>query len=387
MNKPKVLYFMLRPDEKDQITGGAWSALHILSHVEKYEPFIVTTERDLLTDKIESMGIPYTIVEEDYLQRDFRKRSLVGKVMTILRILYYNYRLWRVIKRVNPAMVQTDEMGAMMVFLSAKLAGKKLVIYVRNAFRGERLKWVYRIPMIFSDSIVAISNELSRYLAREGGRIIGKKVVQIYNSVDFQRIDEVKKEKTKQLCRAELGIHADIIAIGIVAAVTAVKRQEEFLRHVAERFNHDDQIFFYFIGGTKEKLYHERCSQVINKLNLTRAIFVGFQPNVYMWYQALDIVCLPSGREGVPRAVIEASAFDLPVVAFNIPGCREAVINGETGFLVDTFDEFAQRLNTLINTPELREHMGSRGCEHARKTFNVTENTRQLESLYDSLLK
>ena len=100
---------------------------------------------------------------------------------------------------------------------------------------------------------------------------------------------------------------------------------------------------------------------------------------------ALDIVCLPSEHEGLLRTVIETATCGLPVVAFNIPGCREGVIHEETGFLVDTFDEFAQRLRELINSPELRERMGSRGYEHARQTFDVTENTRRLEALYESL--
>ena len=60
-------------------------------------------------------------------------------------------------------------------------------------------------------------------------------------------------------------------------------------------------------------------------------------------YQGLDLFVLPSHREGLPRTLVEASAMELPIVATQIRGCREVVVPGETGLLVNTIGRIAVR--------------------------------------------
>ena len=74
------------------------------------------------------------------------------------------------------------------------------------------------------------------------------------------------------------------------------------------------------------------------------------------YYAAMDVLALPSHREGFPYAILEASAMELPVVATRVPGCVDAVVDGVTGTLVPAFDALAlaDAIAGYMEDPQLR---------------------------------
>lgn len=101
-----------------------------------------------------------------------------------------------------------------------------------------------------------------------------------------------------------------------------------------------------------------------------------------------DIFCLPSYREGVPNALIEACACGLPIVTTDVPGCRDVVTHGVNGLLVPVKDAFAlaDALETLLTSPELRQSMGTAGREIAINKFSITKVNAETLSVYKLLL-
>lgn len=90
-------------------------------------------------------------------------------------------------------------------------------------------------------------------------------------------------------------------------------------------------------------------------------------------YRDAHIVCLPSYREGLPKVLLEASAIGRPIVATDVPGCREAVIEGVNGFLVPARQSgpLAEALRCLITNPALRQTMGQKGRAMAEAEFSI----------------
>jgi glycosyltransferase involved in cell wall biosynthesis len=84
-----------------------------------------------------------------------------------------------------------------------------------------------------------------------------------------------------------------------------------------------------------------------------------------------DIFCLPSYREGLPKAILEAMASGIPCVSTDVPGCRDVVRNGDTGILVPPRNaaELAAAISTLIGTPTLRLAMGANGRQRVLDEF------------------
>jgi glycosyltransferase involved in cell wall biosynthesis len=101
------------------------------------------------------------------------------------------------------------------------------------------------------------------------------------------------------------------------------------------------------------------------------------------------IACQPSSyREGLPKSALEAMASGKPLVATNIPGCREAVADGVTGFLVPPRDAvaLAAALARLIDDPTLRARMGAAGRARVEENFSDAIICEKTLAVYDSLV-
>jgi glycosyltransferase involved in cell wall biosynthesis len=100
------------------------------------------------------------------------------------------------------------------------------------------------------------------------------------------------------------------------------------------------------------------------------------------------VVCLPSYREGVPKALMEAAACGRAIVATEVPGCRDVVRNGQNGLLVPARDSksLESALRALIESPSLRARFGARGREIAVREFSQAVIIRETLNVYRELM-
>jgi glycosyltransferase involved in cell wall biosynthesis len=100
-----------------------------------------------------------------------------------------------------------------------------------------------------------------------------------------------------------------------------------------------------------------------------------------------DCVVLPSYREGTPKALLEASSMGTPVIATDVPGCRQAVDDGLTGYLVRPRDasDLAEKMTRMLELPEdQRRAMGARGREKMTSQFDERlVISRYIEAIHD----
>lgn len=122
--------------------------------------------------------------------------------------------------------------------------------------------------------------------------------------------------------------------------------------------------------------------------SLTYIDCIGYQRDMIPLYHRSDIVCLPSYREGMPRALLEAQACGCPVVTTNVPGCRESIIDGKSGLLVKkgSSEELVKALEKLILDKSLREKMGCAARQFAEESFSIKDIVNKTIELYDELL-
>ncbi|SHF51833.1 Glycosyl transferases group 1 [Caldanaerobius fijiensis DSM 17918] len=120
--------------------------------------------------------------------------------------------------------------------------------------------------------------------------------------------------------------------------------------------------------GTKQKIeLYLQDEKLRNRIILT-----GTRNDIPELLKISDFFILPSYREGMPRSIIEAMAMGKPVIATNIRGCREEVVNGETGFLVDVNSpkEIYEATRKLLDDESLAKKLGDNGRKRAEKFFN-----------------
>ena len=117
--------------------------------------------------------------------------------------------------------------------------------------------------------------------------------------------------------------------------------------------------------------------------------WLGQQNDMPALYQQVDIVCLPTRyREGIPVALLEGAACGKPLVATDMPGCREIVHSGENGFLVPPGNEsaLARVLEKLLLDPALRQRFGLYGRELVESRFSSTKVIADTFVVYKELL-
>jgi len=104
--------------------------------------------------------------------------------------------------------------------------------------------------------------------------------------------------------------------------------------------------------------------------------------------QRSTIACLPSYREGMPKFLLEAASAGLPIVATDVPGCREVVINGENGYLVPprNHEALADSIEKLLNDKTLRREMGRKGRALVEREFGIEKIVEETLSLYQRIL-
>ena len=116
--------------------------------------------------------------------------------------------------------------------------------------------------------------------------------------------------------------------------------------------------------------------------------WLGHRSDIPAILEGASIVCLPSYREGLPKSLLEALAAGRPIVATDVPGCREAVVAGENGFLVPPRDphRLAEALATLIRDGDMRARFGRRSRQLAEAEFGTARVNEATLALYSSML-
>jgi len=114
----------------------------------------------------------------------------------------------------------------------------------------------------------------------------------------------------------------------------------------------------------------------------------GYREDVISALRQASISCLPSYREGLPKSLLESIAMGLPCVATDVPGCREAVVDGVNGFLVPPGDPLAlsQAIERLLSVPNLLQEFGQASRKMAVEQFSSDLINKQTLELYRSLM-
>lgn len=192
--------------------------------------------------------------------------------------------------------------------------------------------------------------------------------------------------KTKLFEHIDLSSKENIILFP--ARLLKDKGFNEFIR-AAITLNKKYKNWKFFLAGTDDYESPNSISrQEVNQLRkLPFLKFLGHTKNIDDYFKRASIVCLPSYREGMPKALLEAQAAGCPVVTTDTVGCRESILDNQTGYLVPLYNssEIAKKLEKLILDNHLREKMGKKGIEFA-SNFEESLIISKILDVYNALL-
>ncbi len=241
-------------------------------------------------------------------------------------------------------------------------------------------RWLART----STALVAVSPEVRDDLVALGVAPASKFTV-VRLGIDLpRRVDNDAAQRRE--ARRQMGLRDEAFVVGWVGRMTAVKRTELVVRALQDLVARNVDAFVVLVGDGPDRDQLERYAHELGVIK--RCLFLGYQEDVARFYDAIDVLVLPSINEGTPVSVIEALAARRPAVATRVGGVPDVVRDGIDGFLVDAddVDALATRLAELAADPELRARMGEAGHARVIERYAVARLVDDVDRLYRELL-
>lgn len=271
-------------------------------------------------------------------------------------------------------------LAASLARVPARVASK------RETFsKTRRQMLVERQAFRLAHRIVVNAEAVKSFLCAAG--VPGRKAKVIYNGLDLWRLTASRVERHELLRRLNLPELRDSKIITMVANLRSeVKNHRMFLRVAKAVAESSDQVHFV-AAGEGELL--ESLRAFARELGVEqRAHFIGACDDVPALLSVSDICVLTSRSEGFSNAVLEYMSAAKPVVATRVGGAAEAVVDGETGFLVDSDDDAAMALRVLelLRNPEMKDRLGRQGRQIVEEKFTLARQLAETLDLYNELL-
>lgn len=176
--------------------------------------------------------------------------------------------------------------------------------------------------------------------------------------------------------------------VSLAARLLVDKGVGEFIEAARLLKQRGVDVRFCLIGDTDPGNPSSLTSNDLDALHEEGLVeLLGFRKDVAQLFANSHIVVLPSYREGLPKALVEAAACGRAVVTTDVPGCRDAIEPDVTGLLVPVRDPsaLADAIQRLIDDPKLRQQMGRAGRELAEREFAIEKVVRQHLDIYQEL--
>ena len=316
----------------------------------------------------------------EYPLTSFYDRNFVRQVRRFARFLRQNE-----IDVVHTHCFYTNIFG----MTAAALAGVPARVTYKgetNGFRTSMQRRVERGAFRLAHRVVANSEAVRQQLIREG--VPAQKIVQHYNGLDTARV-KVPAGLKRNEARNRLGLprQAQRRFVTIVANLRhAVKDHPMFLR-AAARVRAAIPDAGFIVAGEGELM--PGLSNLAKELGLAHDVFfIGRCQNIAELLFASDVCVLSSRAEGFSNAILEYMAAARPVVVTDVGGAREAVIEGETGYIVAAGDDekMAERIIQLLSEPQRACAMGEFARQIVEEKFSCSRHLQNTLDLYYELL-
>ncbi|HEX6716498.1 MAG TPA: glycosyltransferase [Pyrinomonadaceae bacterium] len=277
--------------------------------------------------------------------------------------------------------------GAALARVPVRIASRR-----ESAVRPTAQRVVERSAYRLAHAVVANCEEVRQQLINKEG-VPAQKVRTIYNGIDPARVQASQAERKEILTSLNLPESARFVTI--MANMRAHVRYPEpvclkdhptFLRAAQRVYQKVPDAAFIIAGEGELK---EMTEELARTLGIgERTFFIGRCEDVGSVLSISDVCVLSSRSEGFSNAILEYMAAARPVVATDVGGAREAVIEGETGYLVPAGDDrqLADHITALLLDPENARAMGERGRRIVNEKFSSLRQLQNVESLYSELL-
>jgi glycosyltransferase involved in cell wall biosynthesis len=269
----------------------------------------------------------------------------------------------------------------------ARLARAPVTIASRRwwySLPSARLRMANTVAFRMAHSVLANSPQVGQSVRQADG--VAPDRIRVVTNFASDHAFTVLPSDVRTELRRDLGIPEGRIVVGCVGRLVPVKDHATLLRAFAVTLTSNPNLHLLIVGDGPCRA---SLAALADNLALGSAVtFAGQRLDTLNYYQLCDVSALASESEGFPNTLVEAMAARCPVVATNVGGNVDAVIDGGTGYLVPVGDvkAFADALDRLVRSPSLRSTMGAAGLDRAETNYRASAVIPSLEGMYHDLL-
>jgi glycosyltransferase involved in cell wall biosynthesis len=311
--------------------------------------------------------------------------------MNLLADLRAAAELWRILRRERPDVLHThNPKPGVYGRIVGRLAGVPVVVNTNHGlWATDDDRFLKRFVVLALEALAARFSHAELIQNVEDLELLTRRRINVSartellgNGIDLDRFaPDTVDPKDRLAVRDELGAGPDTIVVGMVGRMVAEKGYPELFEAAARL---DGRYVVAAIGPDDPAKPDAITPAQREAAARAGVIFLGQRDDVERLYAAMDVFVLPSHREGFPRAAMEAAATGLPIVATDVRGCRQVVVDGVTGLLVPVRDpeRLAIAISALGDDPSCRRQMGIAAARRAREEFDERRIVELVLSTY-----
>lgn len=344
--------------------GGQWSLYYLIKHLDKdiFHAVVLCPTEGELAERMRGAGADVV-------------RLKMGKIRYLNPLVIVRLRAIIKEKRIN--IVHTDSSTeTFYAGIAARIMKIPLIWHIRV---NEGEWFLDRILSLLSTRLILVAKAIRprfQWLAKS------RKVIVVHNAIDLEEFDNFSATSSM---RNDLNVKRDTVLLGCIGRIEKHKGQE----YLITAMKHIGNARLVLVGGAEEK-YLKKIKALCNELRISnRVVFITYRDDIPSLLKAIDILVLPTLTEGLSRIILEAMAAQKPVVATNVGGNTEAVVDGETGYIVPPGDSLAlaARSNELVADKKKRTKMGQAGRIRVESMFAIQLNVESIQEVYLKLLR
>jgi glycosyltransferase involved in cell wall biosynthesis len=302
--------------------------------------------------------------------------------------------LRRLARRHRAELVHANSIRAGVVLGLTRLPRAARVVHVRDALPPGALTSA-SMRLLAATATIIVAN--SRYTARSVLAAAPKAAVEVvHNAVDLTRWDPARVDRAA--ARKRLGAAGGRLLLGVVAQLSPWKGQQTAIETLRLLCDGGIDAHLLLIGSAKftapstrfdNERYVDRLHELVSDAGLgERVSWLGEREDVPELVGAMDILLLPSWEEPFGRALIEAMAMGVPVIATSVGGPAEIIEDGREGYLLAPREPeaWAQAVRRIAASAELARELGRAGRRRVEQEFTIARHVEAMLDLYERAL-
>ncbi|ASQ46400.1 glycosyltransferase family 4 protein [Legionella clemsonensis] len=306
-----------------------------------------------------------------------REISIISDLKTLIKLVMLFH-----VKKFDIVHSNTPKAG-LLCAIAAKLTGTPIRLHTFTGQTWATASGIKRAILKFCDKVIsrlnthcyADSPSQQDYLIKN--KVIHEKKISVLGKgslagVNLSRFSQSNfSEVDKKAVCDSLNIKKDQLVVLFVGRVTRDKGIFELIESFGQLLENNVDAVLLIVGPFEQDI-EQKARMHAQKHCKKNVIFVGFCPQPEKFMAIADILCLPSYREGFGTVVIEAAAMEVPAIGTKIYGLTDAIVDGETGLLVEpkNVEQLTVALKTLASNPELRQKMAKNAKARAIREFD-----------------